>query len=72
MKELAEITRHSTTHDAAKVASKANAGTLMIGHFSARYKDISPLVDEAKTIFPRTIPAIDGTTYDLNDLGKYY
>ena len=72
MTELAKITRHSTTHDAAKVATKANAGTLMIGHFSARYKDISGLVEEAKTIFPATIPAIDGTTYDINDLEKYY
>jgi len=72
MTELAKTTRHSTTHDAAKVAKKANAGTLMIGHFSARYKDISGLVEEAKTIFPATIPAIDGTTYDIRDLPKNY
>jgi ribonuclease Z len=72
MSELAKITCHSTTHDAAKVALKANAGTLMIGHFSARYKEISDLVEEAKAIFPATIPAIDGTIYDLNDLEKYY
>lgn len=70
MSELAKITCHSTTLDAAKVASKANAGTLMIGHFSARYKEINGLVEEARTIFPGTIPAIDGTTYDLNDLRK--
>jgi len=72
MPELAKMTCHSTTLDAAKVARKANAGTLMIGHFSARYKEISGLVEEAKAIFPATIPAIDGTTYDLNDLEKYY
>jgi ribonuclease Z len=71
MHELAKMTCHSTTLDAAKIARKANAGTLMIGHFSARYKDISILVDEAKTIFPATIPAIDGTTYDLNDLERF-
>jgi ribonuclease Z len=68
MSELAKTVRHSTTLDAAKTALKANAGTLMIGHFSARYKDISGLVDEAKTIFPATIPAIDGTTYDIGNL----
>ena len=68
MSELAKITCHSTTHDAAKVARKANAGTLMIGHFSARYKEFNGLVEEARTIFPGTIPAIDGTTYDIGNL----
>jgi ribonuclease Z len=72
MSELAKMTKHSTTLDAAKTAIKANAGTLMIGHFSARYKNISGLVDEARTIFPATIPAIDGTTYDLKDLLKSF
>jgi len=70
MSELAKTVKHSTTLDAAKTALKAGAKTLMIGHFSARYKEISVLVDEAKTIFPNTIPAIDGTTYDLSDFKK--
>jgi ribonuclease Z len=70
MSELAKTVKHSTTLDAAKTALKAGAKTLMIGHFSARYKDISGLVDEARTIFPATIPAIDGTTYDLSELKK--
>ena len=34
----------------------------MIGHYSSRYKDVQPLVDEAKTIFENTIPAIEGQT----------
>jgi ribonuclease Z len=70
MSELAKMTKHSTTQDAAKTALKANVGTLMIGHFSARYKNISGLVDEARAIFPQTIPAIDGTTYDIQTLKK--
>jgi ribonuclease Z len=70
MTELAKMTNHSTTLDAANTALKANVGTLMIGHFSARYKNISILVDEARTVFPATIPAIDGTTYDIGSLGK--
>ncbi len=70
LSKLAKQVRHSTTLDAAKTALKAGAGTLMIGHFSARYKEISGLVDEARTIFPNTIPAIDGITYDLRDLKK--
>jgi ribonuclease Z len=72
MSELAEMTKHSTTLDAADTALKARAGVLMIGHFSARYKNISGLVDEARTIFPATIPAIDGTTYELSDLLKSF
>ncbi len=70
LSELAKMTGHSTTIDAANCAKIANAKTLIIGHFSARYRDISALVNEAKTIFPATIPAIDGTTYDLRELKK--
>ena len=70
MSKLAKTVKHSTTLDAAKTAINANAGTLMIGHFSARYKEISGLVDEARTIFPSTIPAIDGSTYDIGKLSS--
>ncbi len=70
LSDLALITGHSTTLDAAKVAAEANAKTLIIGHFSARYKDILPLVEEAKTVFPSTLPAIDGTSYDVRNLSQ--
>ena len=66
--DLAEMTGHSTTLDAAKTALEANVGTLIIGHFSARYKDIAPLVDEARTIFPETYPAIDGKSYEVGNI----
>ena len=65
LEELARTTGHSTTLDAAKIASEAGAGRLIIGHFSARYKDISPLVEEARKIFPMTFPALDGHTYEV-------
>jgi len=70
LSKLAKQVRHSTTLDAAKTALKAGAGTLMIGHFSARYKEISGLVEEARSVFQNTIPAIDGTTYDIGALKK--
>ncbi len=63
LNHLAEITGHSTTIDAANVAAQAGAGSLIIGHYSARYKDIGFLVDEARSVFPATCPAIDGKTY---------
>jgi ribonuclease Z len=66
--DLAEQTGHSTTVDAAKTALNANASSLVIGHFSARYRDIMPLVEEARTIFPKTYPAIDGKTFDVENI----
>jgi len=66
--DLAEITGHSTTIDAAKTALNAKAGSLIIGHFSARYKDVLPLVEESRTIFPETYAAIDGKTYVVGNL----
>jgi len=65
LEDLAKTTGHSTTLDAAKVASEAGAGSLMIGHFSARYKDVMPLVEEARKIFPKTFAAIDGHSYEV-------
>jgi ribonuclease Z len=69
--ELAKMTGHSTTLDAAKTALNAGAGTLLIGHFSARYKEVSPLVDEARTIFPCTYPAIDGKSVEVGNIKPY-
>jgi ribonuclease Z len=65
---LAKLTGHSTTLDAATVASEAKIGGLIIGHFSARYREINSLVEEAKTVFPKTYAAVDGKTYDLANL----
>jgi ribonuclease Z len=53
---------HSTTIEAATLAKKANVKKLMIGHFSARYDDLQPLLDEARSVFPETILAEEGMT----------
>ena len=66
--DLALVTGHSTTMDAATVASEAEAGALLIGHFSARYKDSETLVAEARTIFPVTYAAEDDKTYDIANI----
>jgi len=71
MEELAQTTGHSTTSDAARTAYSAGAKALIIGHFSARYRNIQPLVNEARTIFSHTFPAIDGQTYDLETIEKW-
>lgn len=58
--DLARITFHSTGDDAAKVALMAQVGQLIIGHFSARYKDHQPILDEAQAIFPNTRAIVEG------------
>ena len=56
-KVLSKKTYHSTTVEAAEMAKLANAGQLMIGHFSARYEDENLLLEECRQIFPDTILA---------------
>ena len=65
---LAKTTGHSTTMDAARTATEAKVKDLIIGHFSSRYKDIIPLVEEARTLFPRSYPAIDGKSYEVGNI----
>ncbi|TAL62781.1 MAG: ribonuclease Z [Bacteroidetes bacterium] len=66
-RDLAAVTGHSTALDAARTAFDAGAGSLIIGHFSARYRTVSHLVEEAKTVFPDTFPAIDGKSFDIRN-----
>lgn len=65
LKKQAKETFHSTAEQAAAIAKKANAGKLLIGHFSARYKDLTNLITEAKVVFENTIVAEDGEKYDI-------
>lgn len=69
--ELAATTGHSTSTDAACVAREAGAGALVIGHFSARYRDVSRLVEEARAVFPETYPAMDGHSYEAGNVRSF-
>lgn len=62
---LARQTGHSTTLQAAKAAQTAEAKQLLIGHFSARYKDDEAMAAEARTLFPNTESAVEGHTYPI-------
>lgn len=53
----AKQTMHSTARQAATIAVEAKVKKLVIGHFSARYSDLSILLKEAQFIFPNTILA---------------
>ena len=69
MKARAVITGHSTALEAGMIADKANAGRLIIGHFSSRYKDLDPLLEEARSIFPETYLAEEGAVTEINQDG---
>jgi ribonuclease Z len=56
---------HSTTGQAANIALKAGVKKLLIGHYSARYDNLQPLLDEARAIFPDTELAVDGCVFEI-------
>lgn len=64
-KELAKKTFHSTAKQAAKIASLAKVKKLLIGHFSARYKDTKVLQNEARTIFRNSFAVRENKTYSI-------
>jgi len=67
MLDRAAETYHTTALQAARIAQKTNAKKLLIGHFSARYKTLNDLLDEAKSVFPDTELAIEGKTFVIGD-----
>lgn len=64
-------TGHATAEEAATVARDAGAESLLIGHFSARYRDPAPLVKEARAIFPNTEAAEELNRYVLDPREKW-
>ncbi len=58
-KALAKKHRHLTARQAAEIAKEAGAKMLVLTHFSARYLDLSPFVEEASSIFPNVFTAED-------------
>ncbi len=65
MLSRAEETFHTTCAQAAEIALKSGAKKLLIGHFSARYRDLNPLLEEAKAVFPNTFLAVEGMTFEI-------
>ena len=63
MRKRADQTMHSTAKDAATIAKEAGVKRLLLGHFSARYKDLNPLLEEARSIFLPTYLAQEGEKY---------
>ncbi len=56
---MAEEYKHMTAKQAAEIALEAGVTTLILTHFSARYRDPEILRTEASEIFPNTLVAED-------------
>jgi len=56
----ARLRMHSTVKEAAMIAAQARVGRLVLGHYSGRYDDLSPLMQEATEVFPHSTIAIEG------------
>ena len=65
MIDRAKETHHCTAKEAATIALKANAKKLIIGHYSARYRELEPLLTEAKQVFENTELAVEGKIYKV-------
>lgn len=65
MLKRAKETGHSTALQAGEMAKLANVKKLYIGHFSVRYKDLQPLLDEAQSVFAKTSLVYDGLTFSV-------
>lgn len=58
--DLAHERMHSTAKEAGEIARELDVGKLIIGHYSSRYRDVNPLLEEAKSEFQMTELAQDG------------
>jgi ribonuclease Z len=56
---------HSTSKQAAKIASMGDIKKLLIGHFSSKYHELDEFEKEAKEIFENTEIAMEGVTYQV-------
>jgi len=56
---------HATAAQAAAIAAMAKVKKLLIGHFSARYENIDPLLAEARAVFSETYSAEEGVVLNI-------
>lgn len=58
-------TMHSTAAQAGMVAALAEVKQLVLGHYSARYRNLQDFLTEAKTEFPNVLTAEEGMTIPI-------
>jgi len=62
---LSSKTKHATAKEAARIAKQAEVGTLILGHYSTRYKSIELFKEQAQTIFDNVELADDGKVFEF-------
>ena len=65
LRERAIETYHTTARQAGMIAARANVKQLLLGHFSARYRDLEPFLNEARTEFENTSLALEGEKFSV-------
>ncbi|RLD21306.1 MAG: ribonuclease Z [Bacteroidetes bacterium] len=65
LEHKAEFSKHTTALQAGMIARLAEVEKLIIGHFSSRYKDVAPLVEEARESFPEVEAAEEGMIFSI-------
>ena len=65
LRDKAHERMHATTVEAAEIALKAKVKALLVGHYSSRYKDLTPVLHETQSIFANSYLAIGGKTYPV-------
>jgi ribonuclease Z len=65
LKERAEERFHSTAHQAAEFAKAAEAGRLLLGHFSSKYVELDVFREEASKVFPDVEVSVEGMSYEI-------
>ena len=60
LEDLAKKTKHATAKQAATIALEADVETLVIGHYSSRYKNSDVFKEEAELVFPNVVLAKAG------------
>lgn len=66
LEDQAAKRKHSTARQAALIAKKAQIDKLLIGHFSTRYINLEPLLEEAQSVFSNTYLALEGKSFSIS------
>lgn len=64
----AKKTYHSTAKEAALLAQEIKPDLLILGHYSARYTSVAPLLKEAQEIFKQTKAAEEKSVFDFSKI----
>ncbi len=63
----AKETFHSTAAQAGAIARDGGVKKLLLGHYSTRYSELTPLLLEAQAAFPNSFLSVEGETYCVGE-----